>query len=44
MVAGSILGEAKAGASDAANSSLLGSLPADAARAVVAGDEAALLA
>ena len=38
MVAG-ISGEAAAGASDAVSSSLLGSLPAEAAKAVVEGDE-----
>jgi len=43
MVAG-IFGEAAAGASDAASSSLLGSLPAEAATAALQGDEAALLA
>ena len=43
MVAGSISGEATAGASDAASSSLLGSLPAEAAIAVVARDVAGFL-
>ena len=43
MVAGTS-GEAAAGASDAASSSLLGSLPAEAAKAAAEGDEAALLA
>ena len=43
MVPFSISGEAAAGASNAASSSSLGSLPEEAAIAVVDGDEAALL-